>query len=461
MVFDFFYDAQIRRYLLQFMRIFSLIKVQSAPDENNAVTEQTVPVYYGDMNRMVAHILRQNSENTAVPSTAMSVVITNIARADNYRRYPYFVGKINIDERKFEDGEYTSEMGNQYSIDRYMPSPYLMTVRLDIWTINTTTKLQILEQIMTIFNPGLQIKQHENMLDWSVMTEVTLTDYVWSSRSIPQGTDVERDVASLTFEIPVMINPPARVKRKSLIEEIVTTIYDVAEIPDDELNRIELDSIKSCFEPLGQIIVTPGNHSVSIGIDGIGSNQLKLLSYYGNEDDAFAWEELITQYGEYQSDTSFITLKRDPDIEDFDNDIMGQFQFTSTPDVITFTVDTDTLPSIIPSGPIDDIIDPTLVYPGSGLPVAATGQRYLLLNDIPVDTGTNPWGNVQGSEHDIIEYNGAFWIIKFNANTEDPDQYVSIAGDTSAHYHFNGSEWNHTFFGTYGPGYWRITLQEC
>lgn len=464
--FSYFYDDQVRRYLLQFMRIFSLIKIRSAPDENGAVSESTVPVYYGDMSRMVAHILRKNSENTAPPTNVMSVHIASIKPLKELRRDPMWVGKINIDERKFdkETQSYTGDVGNQYSIERYMPSPYMLTMNLDIWTINTETKLQILEQIWTIFNPSVQIQQHENMLDWSIFTEITLEDVQWSSRTIPQGTDVERDVATLTFNMPIQINPPAKVKRKALIEQIVTNVYDVAEMPSELVNKkFELDSIKSCFDALGQIIITPGNHNVKIGIDGAGDAELILLDAYGNEDPTNSWEDLITQYGEYQNETSSITLKSNDDIESNEGDVSGFFEFrTDRSDAVGFTIDVDTLPSIIASGPITQIIDPTQSYPGDGiLPAAAIGQRYLLTEDIPDNTGLNPWGSVGAREQDIIEYNGTAWFVSFDSSNQGSNQYVSIAGSPTQHYRFNGQEWSHTYFGKYCPGYWRIKLQEC
>jgi hypothetical protein len=464
MVFDYHYDATIRRFILQFIRIFSLIKIRTTPDDNNAVIEQTVPVYYGDMSRMVAHVLKQNSENTVIPSTVMSAYITNLERADNQRRNPYFVSKINIDERKFNrgTGEYTDELGHQYSIDRYMPSPYKLTMQLDIWTINTDTKLQILEQIMTIFNPGLQIQQHDNMLDWSIMTEITLENVAWTSRTIPEGTDTQRDIASLTFSMPIWINPPAKVRRKSLIEQIVVNLYEVNEIPEEDLDRRLLDPIRGCFDDLGQIIVTPGNHCVRIGIDGIAADKLQLLNYYEAPNEEFSWRGLIEQYGEYQEGLSYITLKLGDDVEDTDYDMMGTFEFDEdNSDLVTFNIDTDTLPDIISSGPITGIIDPTITYPSNGLPSSVAGQRYLITEDIPEYTGNNPWGQIDANKNDIIEYNGSFWYVAFNAGSEEGNQFVSISGNDSAHYMFDGSEWSHTYFRAYDPGFWRIALNEC
>ena len=55
---DFFYDQQIRRYLLQFMRAFSEIRVRNGPDANGLFTLQRVPILYGDPSRMAAQIAK-------------------------------------------------------------------------------------------------------------------------------------------------------------------------------------------------------------------------------------------------------------------------------------------------------------------------------------------------------------------------------------------------------------------
>ena len=72
---DYFYDAQLRRYLLQFMRIFSEFKVSEG--KRNGVTYfNKTPVRYADMQRMVAHIIKQGSENmvNSTPFMAVSTV---------------------------------------------------------------------------------------------------------------------------------------------------------------------------------------------------------------------------------------------------------------------------------------------------------------------------------------------------------------------------------------------------
>ena len=55
---DYWYDAQIRRYLTQFMRIFSGFKVSEGVRDGSTYYNR-VPVRYADMQRMVLTYLRK------------------------------------------------------------------------------------------------------------------------------------------------------------------------------------------------------------------------------------------------------------------------------------------------------------------------------------------------------------------------------------------------------------------
>lgn len=459
MAFDFYYDGQVRRWLLQFIRVFSLIKMQTAPDVNGVVTENTIPVVYGDISRIVANILKQSSENTLPPSPSMSVWIKELEMAPERRLNPYFVGKLTVDERELVNGQYTENLGNQYAIERYMPVPYNLILELYLWTTNTTTKFQILEQIMTIFNPSIQIQQNMNALDWTVMTDIELLGIVWSNRLPDQGTESQRDIATLTFKIPIWINPPAKVKQKKLIEEIILNVYDTAKMPDNKLDKyFSLDPIKSCFELEERIIVTPGNHKIKIGVDDVSPTQIMLLDSFEKEDPTLTWNSLLDKYGTLKPGISYITLKINDDIESDSDDILGHISLVDgQPNLLNFDLDIDTLPQSIDSGPINKIIDPIISWPGHNLPTVTIGQRYLLLNDIPINTGTNPWGSVNGHINDIIEFDGSNWFISFLSSSEEPNQYVKSLTSYQS-YRFNGTDWVNTYFGVFNPGYWRIHL---
>jgi len=158
-------------------------------------------------------------------------------------------------------------------------------------------------------------------------------------------------------------------------------------------------------------------------------------------------------------------LKLDPNIEEFDSDILGRLVIDPAlpQNIARFEIDIDTLPGTIGSGPVNDIINPSQVFPGSGLPAAAPGQRYLLVSNltrgeepaIPINTGLNPWGTITAYENDIIEYTGTNWIVSFDSRVENKNQHV-INLRSMNHYKFTGNDWIFTYLGEYFPGYFRF-----
>lgn len=463
---DFFHDGQIRRYLLQFIRIFSDMKIKNGPDANGLYTIQRVPIVYGDPSVLVAQLIKGASENTMVPSPMFSAWISDIKPAPDRRQDTMYVGKISTVERQFDRmaGNYTSESGIRHDVDRYMPVPYNLTMHLDVWTTNTTTKLQILEQICTIFNPSIQLQQNSNLMDWTSIFEVWLEDITWSNRSVQQTGDEARDILSFIFKVPIWINPPARVKRSTLIAEIVTNVFNTVDIDDARLNSESVYDYFRCIDadPV-QIITTEGNHKIEVR-RGDGYDEIQLLTAHGASSDTLSWPELIEKYGIIVPDVTKLRLKLDKNIEVDSQDIIGYIEVdTGRADVLKFYPDLDTLPgSTLP--PIMDIIDPTEVSPGDGLPAAASGHRYLITSAhsageepaIPPGVVTSPWGiRAVVYPNDIIEFNGAEWQVAFDSRSAKTVTRVLNIGNKTQ-YTFDGSDWAYTYYGIYSGGYWRI-----
>jgi hypothetical protein len=100
-----------------------------------------------------------------------------------------------------------------------------------------------------------------------------------------------------------------------------------------------------------------------------------------------------------------------------ETEIIGTIDYDTTDDrLITYTIDTDTLPSDT-LDPVDMIIDPHQRYPGNDLPAVTAGQRYLLIEPLPrqreesaVDPAVWPGLTDGARANDIIE----FGAITFN-----------------------------------------------
>lgn len=448
------------------MRIFSDIKVRNGPDANGLYTISRVPIVYGDPSWVVAQLIKGASENTLMPSPMFSAYIDNIKMSPERRQDTQFVGKVSTIEREFNNQTqtYNQNSGVRYEVDRYMPVPYDIIFKLDCWTTNTTNKLQIMEQINTIFNPSIQLQQNSNLLDWTSIFEVWMEDFTWSNRSIPQGGEQERDVMSWKFKVPVWINPPAKVKRSTLIAEIVTNVFYVQDILDKDSTTSEYDPFRTCFDGIPiQIVTTEGNYKISVSRNN-NIEEIVLLNANGQIDPDLSWQKLIEVHGQITPNISKIRLKLDPNLDVSDSDIIGGIeQDPNRQNVLIFTPDIDTLPANTIS-PIIDIIDPTEIFPGKGLPAARAGQRYLLTSAdsaneepaIPPGVSTSPWGSsIVAYPNDIIEYNGTTWQVVFDSRNATGLNYV-VNNSNSSQYTFDGVNWAYTYYGIYSPGYWRI-----
>ena len=143
-----FYDGQIRRYITQIVRLFSNFSYK----DNQAKLVQ-VPVMYGDMTRQVASIINKNSENAIPSAPRMAVYITGLELDRKRLADSSYVNKLNLRERAYDESgkEYLNTKGKNYTVERLMPTPYNLTVNVDVWSTNTDQKLQIMEQILYHF----------------------------------------------------------------------------------------------------------------------------------------------------------------------------------------------------------------------------------------------------------------------------------------------------------------------
>jgi len=443
---DYWYDEQIKRYLIQLIRVFSNFKVREFTREG--VKYNRVPARYGDASRMVASILRNNSENIINSAPFISVTIGSIQPARDRTHEPFLVDTTQVAEREYDQdtGAYTSSQGNLYTTQRYMPVPYNMSINVDIWTTNTDTKLQVLEQIFVLFNPSIQLQSNDNPLDWSNVFEVELTDINWTSRAIPAGVDESLDISTLNFAVPIWISPPAKIKRQSIIQRIVNDIHNVSDFNELGYSPDYADFF-GAVDDLAEVIVTPNDYYVQV----VGATAT-LVDNTGN---SAIWSDIIEMQGTLSA-TSLLKLNISNDGDNELNMLVGTVAETpGVPETLIFNLDTDTLPTNTITN-VDKIIDPHTNYPGDGtLDPAAIGQRYLITEDLD-DVGYPNWG-LDASANDIIEYNGSAWTVSFDASATSSTQYVTN-DNTSKQFRWTGTQWISSYEGTYNPGFWRLVL---
>jgi hypothetical protein len=443
-----FYDAQIRKYLLQFVRVFGSFTVQKGSDQQGNPVYETVPARYGDMSRQVGHIIKENSENTLNTVPFISCYVQSLNMKPDLRRYPQFEETLKVIEKKFDRAQhqYVNEPGDSYDVKRYQPVPYELTMTVDIWTSNTDQKLQLLEQILVLFNPGINLHTNQNVLDWTALAYLELTDTTWSSRSLPSGADDVIDVATLTFQMPIFINPPVEVRRMNIIHTILTQLHTL------DLEDFETWSVDAVTGPeSGFVITTLEDYFIRYE-----NGTAKLLLSGGRESPSLSWKDnVFSNYGEIRPGISQIRLRQGGDVTDPSNDVIGTIDYDpNNPDLLLVDIDTDTLPANT-QGTVDAVVNPQKNYPGDGtLAAASTGQRYLVLNDV---TESGLWGSVSADVNDIIEYNGADWIVSFNSSANPGPDYVTNL-TTGQQFEWTGEYWQDSYEGTYREGWWRLAI---
>jgi hypothetical protein len=465
-----FYDGQVRRYITQMMRILANFPVQDGKG-----VQKDVPVTYGDLTRQVANIIRENSENKLPSAPRIAVYLTGLELDKDRLTDATYTRKTNIRERAYDDEneEYLNTQGKNYTVERLIPTPYMMRINADIWTSNTDQKLQILEQILVLFNPSLEMQTTDNFVDWTSITVVNLENVSWTNRSVPVGVDSEIDIATLTFSVPIYISPPTKVRKMGVITNIITsmfdedrgTIEDGVTIPQlnqyDDVARAGVTSNKFGNKATSLVAEQMANvnynkYGVYVDIDSI---QLYSNGIVGNKN----WREVFEALpGIYAADVSRIYLTS----TDNDSTVTGTFTLSPFDETkILLNWDTDSFPSdtvIDGRTSIDYIINPLSFNPSS---IKVSGLRLLLLENLGDSTATNipvAWQNANGSgivasANDIIEWDGSKWNIVFDANGTTDVTYTTNL-NTSVQYRFSNNEWLKSVDGDYPVGSWRINL---
>lgn len=459
----FFYDEQIRRFLLQFTRIFSNFQVEyGRNEEGTAHTLVRVPVRYGDSSRQAQTVIQNNSANYMPSTPLMTFYITGLDYDRPRMQEPYFVSKINVRQRTYDDttDTYETTQGNAFTIERLMPVPYKLTIKLDIWTSNTNQKMQLLEQIIPLFNPALEIQSTDNYIDWTSLSVVELVSTQWTSKVIPVGTEDPIDVATLTFALPIWISSPAKVKKLGVVERIIANIYDAqGDLQNAIVNNDLLLGTRMVITPWDYQTLLIGNKIQALRYNQTVDEPNSSLTPPDEPQSNVLWSAVVGAYGVLRPGISQIYFEQ-PD----ETEVVGTIAYDPSDDrFLLFTVDEDTVPQNT-LDPVDAVINPLASGPGAGLPAAVTGTRYLLTEATGSWNGNaQAWAGTLGQPlvamaNDIIEYDGERWIVSF-ASDSSPDniQYVTNI-TTEIQYRWTGATWVKSYQGLYPGGQWRIVL---
>jgi hypothetical protein len=229
MIQHYHFDNQIRQYLLQFVSIFYGLQIQTGKGECDEPEMISVPIVIGHKDRVVAALMAGNTQNRSFSLPTMAAHLVSLAVAPERRKVQAYV-----------DQRVTLPTGGVFPTDltvvkRAMPIPYNATIELSIYASNMQQRDQILEQILVLFNPDLQIQKSDGPFDWTKLTKVELTD-ISNEENYPSGTDRRLIVWTLSFDVPIFLSIPMGVK-DDLVRKIIIQIGDLASMTVGEVDE--------------------------------------------------------------------------------------------------------------------------------------------------------------------------------------------------------------------------------
>ena len=144
---QYFYHEILRKTVIGFGTLFNQIEIRHSDDNDSVLSTMKVPLAYGPMQKFLAKIEQQPSlkGRPAITLPRMSFEMTGI-NYDSTR-------KASITQTFKTCG--TGTLANLKKV--YMPVPYNISFQLSIATKLNDDMLQILEQILPYFQPGLNI----------------------------------------------------------------------------------------------------------------------------------------------------------------------------------------------------------------------------------------------------------------------------------------------------------------
>ncbi len=242
MIHNYWYDAQLRSYLLQFVAIFQGLMVKTGKGSCGEEQYITVPCLVGNKDRVTAALMSGNTDNRMFSLPTMSVYMTGLAIAPERRKVQAYV-----------DHRVTMRQGGVFPEDltvvkRAVPVPYNMSLELSIYASNTQQMHQILEQILVLFNPDIQIQKSDAPFDWTKITKVELTD-INNEENYPSSQDKRMIVWTLTFEMPIFLSVPMGVK-DDLVRKI---IIQIASLNDMIVNEVDENGE---LRPFGDVLAS-------------------------------------------------------------------------------------------------------------------------------------------------------------------------------------------------------------
>lgn len=209
-VYPFKKSDQFKNYIAQFMRVFTGFQYDAG---NNTVKQ--IPVRYGGMDRIAATVLsnRDFLTNGTLPMFAANLI--GIQKDEENKRSQFHVDNI---------PNLTKPVAERTVTNRIIGPALIMNMGLSIYASSLTELMQIVEQIMLLFNPRITIAVDTMALNGDYLTDITLED-MQPEIQMPMGTESRVVMMELTFSMPIRLKYPTT-DTDNIIKEIRARVID-------------------------------------------------------------------------------------------------------------------------------------------------------------------------------------------------------------------------------------------
>lgn len=249
----YFYNKQLVNYILQFMAVFAQMQVsvgKRGPDEpippdcppveyteeDKKETLISVPIHWGAQDRIVRSILADNTQNKLMRLPIMSAYLKGLELANDIR---HGTGNVRRNTYVPTGGMIPDDIQVVYQA---VPNYCYADFELAIYASNVNQMYQILEQIIPMFDPRIQIQTNDTQFDPTRMTTIELTGMALE-QNYPSGTDPRIIQSTLTFRAPIYISVPASIRR-NFIEKVYARVGVVSDLNASNYDIIaELDRL--------------------------------------------------------------------------------------------------------------------------------------------------------------------------------------------------------------------------
>lgn len=215
----YYYNKQLKNYIIQFANIFAGLGVKTGKGEDGTITDLEVPIVYGSKDRVVASIGAGNTQNRLHTLPIMSCYMSSMELVPERRH-----GNNGVARRSYlkQGGVFPDDIKVAYQI---MPVPYDLMFDVGIYTSNTDQAFQVLEQLLIIFDPTLQIQTTEATLDWTKLVNVELMSMA-NEETYPSGTEKRIIIWNLNFKVQAWLTPPMEI-RDNIVQKIIQRYGDL------------------------------------------------------------------------------------------------------------------------------------------------------------------------------------------------------------------------------------------